>query len=147
MIKYIKILFLLLTLCTYGQDVNDMKKPDIVDEKFREFIEKKKFVSENYYSGVSDEKLKPFLSKKINLIASDFLIVYQSGSPSEQKYQEKIELGLSRFESVYLSLDTEDRERICTYIEELMDIIELNSSNGLLNKFMYGFDISKEVDK
>jgi hypothetical protein len=37
-------------------------------------------------------------------------------------------------------LDTEDKERVCTYFEELMDIVELDSSNGQLNEFLYGFD-------
>ena len=46
-----------------------------------------------------------------------------------------------------MELDTEDREKICNYIEELMDIVHLESSNGQLNKFMYGFDPkSKMID-
>jgi len=34
--------------------------------------------------------------------------------------------------------DTEDRERICDYLVEIMDIVGLESSDGLLNSFMYG---------
>lgn len=34
--------------------------------------------------------------------------------------------------------DTEDRERCCDYLVELMDIVGLESSDGLLNRFMYG---------
>lgn len=34
--------------------------------------------------------------------------------------------------------DTEDRERICDYLVEIMDIIGLESSDGLLNNFVYG---------
>ncbi|ADU13459.1 DUF4844 domain-containing protein [Asticcacaulis excentricus] len=33
--------------------------------------------------------------------------------------------------------DTEDRNRICDYLVEIMDIIGLESSDGLLNNFMY----------
>jgi hypothetical protein len=57
---------------------------------------------------------------------------------------EAIKTGLSRFSDVYLDLDTEDRERVCVYFEELMDIVGLESSNGQLNMFMYGFDPTKE---
>lgn len=34
--------------------------------------------------------------------------------------------------------DTEDRERICDYLVEIMDIVGLESSDSLLNNFMYG---------
>jgi hypothetical protein len=37
-------------------------------------------------------------------------------------------------------VDTEDRERACLYLEEIMDIVGLESSDGLLNRWMYGFD-------
>ena len=63
------------------------------------------------------------------------------------KNQEKIKIGLSRFAEVYMELDTEDRERVCTYFEELMDIVGLESSSGQLNKFMYGFDPNEMTNK
>ena len=49
-------------------------------------------------------------------------------------------IGLSKFTDVYFELDTEDRERVCTYFEELMDIVGLESSNGQLNKFMFALN-------
>ena len=117
-----------------------MKTPENVNEKFAEFIAKKKFVAENHYPGIADEQMRPVFTEKINQIVSDFKTVAESKKPTDKKYQEKIRIGLSNFADVYLELDTEDRERVCTYIEELMDIVELESSNGLLNKFMYSFD-------
>jgi hypothetical protein len=36
--------------------------------------------------------------------------------------------------------DTEDREQACRYIELIMDCLGLDSSDGLLNKWLYGFD-------
>ena len=122
-----------------------MKTPENANEKFAEFITKKKFVEENFYPGIADEKMQPILTKKINQVASDFKTVADSDKPNERKYQEKIEIGLSRFAEIYLELDTEDRERVCSYFEELMDIVELESSNGQLNKFMYGFHPDKLI--
>jgi hypothetical protein len=140
MTKYIQIFIIFLTLSAYGQNANEMKTPENVNEKFADFIAKKKFVAENHYPGIADEKMRPVFTEKINQIASDFKTVAESEKPTDKKYQEKIGIGLSRFAKIYLELDTEDREKVCTYIEELMDIVELESSNGQLNKFMYGFD-------
>lgn len=140
MTKYIKILILFFTLSACGQKATEMKTPEDANEKFTEFIAKKKFFPENLYPGIRDEKMRPIYTEKINQVASDFKNVAESENPTDKKYQDKIKIGLSRFEDVYLKLETEDRERVCTYIEELMDIVGLESSNGQLNKFMYGFD-------
>jgi len=124
-----------------------METPENLKEKFAEFIVKKKFEKENYYSGVSNENLKSNLTEKVNQVALDFKSIAESNEPTDEKYIEKIRIGLSNFEEVYMDLDTEDRERVCTYFEELMDIVSLKSSNGQLNKFMYGFDPSDFTKK
>jgi two-component SAPR family response regulator len=41
---------------------------------------------------------------------------------------------LAQFEPV----DTEDRERLCRYLEEIMNILGIESSGGLLNRWLYG---------
>ncbi|WP_248724318.1 DUF4844 domain-containing protein [Seonamhaeicola sp. ML3] len=120
-----------------------MKTPENANEQFAEFIAKKKFVAQpypNYYPGITDEKLRPIFTKKINQIASDFKTVAESENATDKDYQKQIRIGLSRFRENDLELDTEDREMVCVYIEQLMDIVGLESSNGQLNKFMYGFD-------
>jgi hypothetical protein len=45
---------------------------------------------------------------------------------------------LSALSPVYL--DSEDRDQLCFCIEELMDIVGLESSGGLLNDWRYGFN-------
>lgn len=147
MTKYIRILVLFLTLSAYGQKAKKMITPKNAMEKFTEFIAKKKFVEENYYPGIADKKMLPIFTKKINSIALDFKSVAESETPTDKRYQDKIGIGLSKFSDVYIELDTEDRERICTYIEELMDIVGLESSNGQLNKFVYGFDPNELKNK
>lgn len=143
MTKYVKIIALFLTLSACVQNETEMKTPENASKKFAEFIAKKKFVADNNYPGIADEKMRPLFTEKINSVASDFKSVAESEKPTDKKYQDKIRIGLSRFADVYMELDTEDRERVCVYIEELMDIVELESSNGLLNKFMYSFDIDE----
>lgn len=143
MTKYIQILLILLTLSACGLSTTEIKTPENANEKFVEFIAKEKFMEQpypNFYPGIADKKMQPIFAEKINQVATDFKSVAKLEKPTDKKYQEKIKIGLSRFSNVYLELDTEDRERVCSYIEELMDIVGLEKSNGQLNKFMYGFE-------
>jgi hypothetical protein len=120
-----------------------MKTSENAMDKFEEFKKKEKFIEEDmqpFYPGIADPSMRPILTEKINQVADDFKEVAQNENPTEKKYQEKIGIGLKRFSDVYLDLDTEDRERVCSYFEELMDIVGLESSDGQLNEFMYGFD-------
>ena len=116
-------------------------------DNFVEFIAKKKIYEENFYPGIADERMWPILTKKINQVAYDFKIVAESDNPTDKKFQEKIKFGLSKFADIYLELDTEDRERVCSYFEELMDIVGLESSNGQLNNFMCGLDPNEVIKK
>lgn len=74
-------------------------------------------------------------------------MIAKSKNPNNKEYLKKINIGLLRFSNANLYLDTEDRERVCLYFEELMDIVGLESSNGQLNKFLYGFDPTELMDK
>jgi hypothetical protein len=38
------------------------------------------------------------------------------------------------------SQDTEEREAVCAYCERIMDALEIESSEGILNNWLYGFD-------
>jgi len=133
----------LTTFNSCGQ--NKINTPKTAISKFEEFILKEKFLPDSkiFYPGIGDEKLKPILTELINESAKDFQNVAIKGIASDKEYQNVIEKGLDRFSKIYLKLDTENRERICTYYEELMDIVGLESSGGLLNEFIYGFDFSE----
>jgi hypothetical protein len=134
--------FLLFTACEQGQ----LKTPDNTMTKFEEFKNKDKFLQDEnfFYPGIGDPKLKPILTVKINLAADDFKKLAEKGNATDKEYHNAIKIGLERFDDLYLHLDTEDRERVCSYYEELMDIVGLESSGGNLNNFMYGFQIEKK---
>ena len=110
--------------------------------KFDEFKSKEKFLQDYklFYPGIGDLNLKSVLTEKLNLTADDFKKLADKENVTEKEYQNAIEIGLDRFSDLYLQLDTEDRERVRNYFEELMDIVGLESSGGYLNNFMYGFD-------
>ncbi|MFP9097534.1 DUF4844 domain-containing protein [Flavobacterium sp. RHBU_24] len=107
--------------------------------KFEAFKSKEKFIKDatSYYPGAQNEQIKKQLTERINLAADDFAQVASGNEPTEKAYQEAIGKGLDRFSDIYLNIDTEDRERVCTYFEELMDIVGLESSDGQLSDFMY----------
>ncbi|KQO25828.1 hypothetical protein ASF10_23635 [Flavobacterium sp. Leaf82] len=90
-----------------------------------------------FYSGISDNALKMHLNKLLNNSIDDFIFKIKNGA-DKIEFQKLIEKGVNQFNS--FNLDTEERERICLYYEEIMDIIKLESSDGILNKWMYGFD-------
>jgi hypothetical protein len=113
-----------------------------MEKNFLQFKNKEKFIkdSENYYRGIDDPIIRSKLNEKMNLAADDFILLSQKENVTDKDYQDKIEIGLKRFSDIYLQLDTKDRERVCEYFENLMDIVGLESSDGHLNNFMYGFN-------
>ena len=114
--------------------------------ELEKFKNKEKFLRDDkgFYSGVSDPKLKALLTERINQAAADFETLSRKEAASEKEYQDLIGQGLQRFGDVYELTDTEDRERICSYFEELMDIVGVESSGGHLINFLYGFDPLKK---
>lgn len=138
--KSIIIILTILTITACGQ--SQVTHSDNIMTQFEEFKSKEKFIQDDnyFYPGIGDPALRPVLTEKINLAADDFKKLAEQGNVSNKDYQDIIKKGLDRFSGLYLQLDTEDRERICNYFEELMDIVGLESSGGHLNRFMYGFD-------
>lgn len=134
----------LLFLPSCGQ--KQMKTPEDADVKFDEFIKKEKFLQDDklFYPGIGNPSLKPILTERINLLAGDFKKLADKGITTDKEYQNAIKNGFNRFSDIYQDIDTEDRERICSYVEELMDIVGLDSSDGHLNNFMYDFDPTKK---
>jgi len=140
MINYIKLFIIVITFSSCND--NAITTPLDANKKFVQFIKKEKFLEDNklLYPGIGDPKMLLVLTNKINKTAIDFKKVSSSKNPTSEQYQKVIKTNLKTFKGIYTNLDTEDRERICNYIEELMDIVKLESSDGLLNKFMYDFD-------
>ena len=136
----ILLIFVLFASC--GQ--NQVKTNESTIKKLKEFKNNEKFLGDKKrgYTGVADPILKRVLTEKINLAADDFITLAEKGNSSDKDYQNVIKKGLERFSGIYL--DTEYQEQICSYYEDLMDIVGLESSGGHLNNFIYGFDPAKK---
>lgn len=96
---------------------------------------KKKFVEEGFYPGATNEADRAHYEAKVNELASRLAKL----SPSEQTKSAVLNLfkpTMAEFDAA----DSEERDRFLEYLEELMDIFGIESSDGLLNKWRYGFD-------
>ena len=131
-------IFVVVTACGQGQ----INTPQNAMIEFNKFQVKEKFQQDDslFYPGIEDPSKRPIFTEIINLAALDFKRLASKGSATDKEYQTAIELGLKRFDPYVLELDTEDRARVASYFEEMMDIVGLESSNGHLNNFVYGFD-------
>src|SRR5205823_3200165 len=47
----------------------------------------------------------------------------------------------------FAPIDTEDRERLLRYLERIMDILGIESSDGLLNRWLYGAHLGALLEK
>jgi len=120
----------------------EMTTPQGASRAIDKFIAKEKFGADTRltYEGIKDLKLRKKLSDKMNKMAKDFKRVSTYENPTDVDYQKQIMMGLGRYNEVKKYLTKVDRARVCHYIIELMDIVQLQSSKGQLNLFTYGFD-------
>ncbi len=100
-----------------------------------QFIAKKKFVEEGFYPGATNEADRVHYEARVNELANRLAKL----PPSEQTKSAVLNLfrpTMAEFDAA----DSEERDRFLGYLEELMDIFGIESSDGLLNKWRYGFD-------
>ena len=94
-----------------------------------------KFQAEGMYPGAPDEDIRVNSERIVN----EMLDGLQAGlhqSPRKSYVIAQFLEMLKCFEHD----DTEEREQACRYCERVMDILHIESSDGLLNKWLYGFD-------
>jgi hypothetical protein len=110
-------------------------------ELLNNFIKQSKFDGDpdTIFNGLADPELKPQFNVLINQVAADFIITVNN-NPTEIKFYNNIAEGIARFDAEIGYMDTEDHEMVCTYFEDIMDCVNLESSNGLLNIWLYGFN-------
>jgi hypothetical protein len=87
------------------------------------------------YPGAPSEEIRESVQATIDSLI-DRLIAGVASNPSKSYVLGEFALSLNDS----AGLDTEERERICDYMEEIMNIFEIESSDGLLNTWLYGFD-------
>ncbi|WP_345201487.1 DUF4844 domain-containing protein [Chryseobacterium ginsengisoli] len=95
-----------------------------------------KFVQEVFYIGVADKQNERVQSQLLDE-SIDRFTERVTNNFSDKQYRDLMKNDLDRFNDY--NLDTEDREYICGFYEKIMDAIELESSDGVLNNWLYDF--------
>lgn len=90
------------------------------------------------YPGASNEEVHSRCVHKVNALI-DRLIAGLPAHAAKQYVLEEFRTTLTAFESE----DSEECDRLLRYMEQVMDITGIVSSDGVLNEWRYGFDPSK----
>lgn len=96
----------------------------------------------DFYAGVQDATLKQSLNQKVAYAAQVFISLYQQASaPSKDELLQTLSGGIYQIDPT--TLDTEDREQVAFTFEQFLDITGLESSNNILNTWLYGEEVGE----
>lgn len=128
------------TAHVWADPVTQGTTPDERRQALDRFIEKKKFVKEPFYLVDLDEADRLQYESWVNQLARSL----RKLPPSRQT--KSVVLGM--FKPVMKKFDIaeyEDQERFLGYLEELMEIFGIKSSDGLLSTWYHGHDMTEEI--
>ncbi len=89
------------------------------------------------YTGVQDPIVRTQLNTNFNA-AVQLLIAAANRGASESEHLAIINKQINEFDRT--QLDTEDAEKVASNFEFTLDCLHIESSGGILNTWMYGFD-------
>ena len=98
-----------------------------------------KFHEEGFYPGAYDEEIRQRAEGAVNFMLDRLRLGLPRFPQKSYVISEFLEM-LKAFEGD----DTEEREQTCAYCERVMDILSIESSDGALNTWLYGFDPDQE---
>lgn len=95
----------------------------------------------DFYTGVQDATLKQSLNDKVAQAAQRFINLYQQCQPGRDALLQTLSDGIYQIDPD--TLDTEDREQVAFTFEQFLDITGLESSNNILNTWLYGEEVGE----
>ena len=107
-------------------------------QALQNFISIPKFNADGSYSGVKPDSKRINYEEIVNRLAVR-LLARQSTALSKQDVLNEFKITLHEFDFA----SSDDKDYLLGYIEKIMDILGINSSDGLLNTWRYGFDPTK----
>jgi len=95
-----------------------------------------KFVEEQgtIYNGMRPEELRRVAEDRLNDLIEELTRELPKGL-NERSIRRRLAAALSCFPGY----DTEDRERLCRYVEQLADIVGVEKPRGLLTRWLHGW--------
>ncbi|GLR15077.1 hypothetical protein GCM10007907_38670 [Chitinimonas prasina] len=124
-----------------ADDSKQVAAPVSQTQLLTSFIAKKKYLPDGQFAGVGSESARVEYEALLNALATRLLAIADQPSPKAPL--------LAAFKTAYPDFQHAEsgvRERTLSYFEELMDILGVQSSDGLLNRLYYGFDPSQTTD-
>jgi hypothetical protein len=111
-------------------------------EKLGRLRQEKKFVDApgTSFNGIRPETLRRTAEVQLDALLDD-LLQDIAAHPQKSFVLQRFSKTLAAFPSA----DTEDRERMQRYLEQIMHIVGIQSSNGLLNRWMYAPILGRAV--
>jgi hypothetical protein len=97
-----------------------------------------KFNEGNLYPGAPTEEIRLNAERAVNAMLNRLAFGLRQSPRKSYVLSEFLEM-LKAFEHE----DTEEKEQACTYCERVMEIVGIESSDGALNTWLYGFDPEK----
>lgn len=115
--------------------------------QLHKFQQQDHFLSDGYlYTGVQDNQLKRVLNQKVAQTAEAYIQLYQhSDQPSKEQRLKILSEGIHQIDPD--SLGTDDREQVAGTFEHFLDITGLESSEGILNTWLYNEEINRLIEK
>ncbi|EKU53475.1 MULTISPECIES: DUF4844 domain-containing protein [unclassified Acinetobacter calcoaceticus/baumannii complex] len=138
---------LLLCGCTQAEENKDHPSNAGIINQLNQFQQQDHFLTDGQlYSGVQDPQLKKLLNKKVAETAEAYIQLYQhSAQPSKQQRLKILSDGIHQIDPD--SLGTDDREQVAGTFEHFLDITGLESSEGILNTWLYNEEINELIEK
>ena len=94
-----------------------------------------KFQEEGLYPGAPTEAIRKSAEFAINRMLDRL----ESGLPISPRKSYVLSEFLEMLKA-FEGHDTQEREKACAYCERAMDLLSIESSDGVLNTWLYGFD-------
>ena len=133
--------FLVLSGCGALIEESSMKVKNDATYQLKTLAGKDNFASNGaLYTGVHNPALRANLNARFDLAIAHFTDAVDRKA-TKNEYLALLASEIKKFERV--ELETEDAEQVGTNFEHIMDCIGLDSSEGILNNWMYGFDLNK----
>jgi hypothetical protein len=112
--------------------------------KLAEMRKQPKYMAEpgTIYNGLRPEIARQKAEAQFNDLL-DRLCTGLADTPTKQFVLSEFARTLAEFEPI----DTEDRECLLRYLERIMDILQIESSDGLLNRWLYGEQLAGLLEK
>ncbi len=134
-------MFFVLSNCEAAMQESPMKVKNDAIHQLQTLAKKDNFAPNGaLYTGVRDPSLRANLNSRFGLSITQFITAVKRKA-TKSEYLALLASEIRKFKRA--ELETEDAEQVGTNFEHIMDCIGLDSSEGILNNWMYGFDPTK----